>query len=156
MNSTIKKLSDAFKLENTTFINSLKLFPSALKEIAKLKANDNVLGFEKIGTLWYADIENWPLDKEHLLMVAGADDLLDELADGKIYIKLKITQHKEQIEVQENEALLELIQKDIDGLSGTYKVLGNYQTKKIWLCPVVNFVFLKVPKFIKFSKIEVH
>jgi hypothetical protein len=39
-------------------------------------------------------------------MVAGADDLLDELANGEEYITLKISQHIKPVETEEKETLL--------------------------------------------------
>jgi len=68
------------------------------------------------------------------LMVAGADDLLDELSEGANYVTVKTTQHSQKVEVSKNEALLELISKDTNGLSGTYKVLGEYKTNLVVSC----------------------
>jgi len=127
--------------------------PAAIKEIARIKANSNKIGFVKDGGLWYADLPNWPLDRNHLLMVAGADDLLDELSGGTNYVTVQTTQHKREVNIKENEALLKLTQKDAGGLSGSYEVLGDFNTQTVWLCPVINFVFMRVPKFIKFSKV---
>ena len=153
MSTTFKNLTDAFQQEGTNLGNALKLIPSALKEISKIKANGNQMGFEKVNGLWYADFENWPFAKTHLLMVQGADDLIEELANGKEYVTLKISQHSKKVTATQNEAILQLKQKDRNGLSGTYNVLGAYETQQIWLCPVINFIFFKVPKFIKFSKV---
>jgi hypothetical protein len=153
MTTTLNKLQNAFQHEGTNISNVLKLLPAAMKEMARIKANGNQLGFIKDGDLWYADLHNWPLDRSHLLMVAGADDLLDEFANGKRYVTMKISQHDSRIKIKPGEALLELLWKEDNGFSGTYKVNGHFETKQVWLCPVVNFVFLKVPKFIWFSKV---
>ena len=153
MTTTLEKLQNAFQHEGTNMTNVLKLLPLALKEMARIKADGNQLGFVKDGKLWYADLPNWPLDRSHLLMVAGADDLLDELAKGKRYVTMKISQHNSRVNIKQGEALLELLWKEDNGFSGTYKVNGNFETKQVWLCPVVNFVFMRVPKFIRFSKV---
>lgn len=154
MTQLIQKLTDAYKNEGTNFGNTLKLIPAAMNEIAKFKANGNQITFVKDKNLWYADFENWPLDRSHLLMVRGADKLLDELSYGRNKVTLKVSQHSRKVKANENEALLELIEKDPGGFSGTYRIHGSYRTKELWLCPVVNFIFLKVPKFIKFQYIR--
>lgn len=146
----VKQLKEAFQREGTTIMGSVQLVPAAMKEIARIKADGNKLGFIKDDGRWYADLQHWPLDRHHLLMVAGADTLLDEMNDGSDYVNVKLSQHKESVETGPNEALLELIYSN--GVSGTYKVHGNFNTRELWLCPVVNFVFMRVPKFIKFSK----
>lgn len=151
MTTLFKKLSDAYQNEGTTLLNTFQLIPAAMSEIKKFKENGNQIKFVKDKNLWYADFENWPLDRSHLLMVRGADKLLDELSQGRSHVTLKVSQHASRIKVHSHEALLELIQKDPGGFSGTYKIHGNYRTKELWLCPVVNFIFLKVPKFIKFQ-----
>ena len=154
MTSVINKMQDAFKRQGNDFTSLLKLAPAALAEMAKLKANGNQLGFIKDPDgRWYADLQNWPMDRSHLEMVQGADDLLDELSGKKNYITLKISQHTTAVNVGKNEALLTLVNKEDNGLSGTYAVSGGFKTKEVWLCPVINFVFMGVPKYIKFSRV---
>ena len=47
MSTLIKKVQDAFQHEGTTLLNTAKLLPAALKEMAILKRNGNQLGFIK-------------------------------------------------------------------------------------------------------------
>jgi hypothetical protein len=154
MNDLINNLMQSFQYEGSDVSEILKLIPSAKKEIDRIKANGNKIGFVKDGGRWYADLPNWPLDRYHLEMVAGADDLMEELADGKSYVTIKLSQHKKHIKMKDGEALLKLIELDPGGFSGSYRVIGDFKTDEAWLCPVVNFVFMCVPAFIKFKKVN--
>ena len=39
---------------------------------------------------WYVDFPNWPLAHYHLMMVAGADTLLEILHNGTNHVSLKV------------------------------------------------------------------
>ena len=154
MSTIISKMQDAFTRQGNDLGSLLRLAPAAMQEMARLKANGNKLGFIKDPDgRWYADLKNWPMDRSHLEMVAGADNLLDELANGESYLTLKIAQHDKPVKVGKGEALLSLTRKEDNGLSGTYRVSAGFNTREVWLCPVINFVFLKVPKYITFRKV---
>jgi len=153
MDTMMNKLTGAFSKQDTTLFNVLSLIPSATHEMSRIKANGNRIGFVRDANgRWYADLPSWPLDRAHLEMVKGADDLLTELSKGENRIVLKATQHKTKPDCDPDEAVLKLLFKDTGGFSGTYQVLGNYRVNRVWLCPVINFVFMRVPKYIKFSK----
>ena len=150
----IKDLLNAFKHDGTKLSSVSKLIPTALKEMARIKANGNKLDFVKQGNEWYADIPNWPLDPAHLQMVAGADNLLDEMANGLKRITIKISQYKKcPIILDDDIALLSIVSKS--NFAGTYEVEEcNYKTQNVWLCPVINFVFGRVPNYITFKLIK--
>ncbi len=154
MSTMMNKMQDAFNRQGNNLGSLLKLAPAAMQEMARLKANGNKLGFTKDPNgRWYADLKSWPMDRSHLEMVAGADKLLDELAEGKNYVTLKLAQHTKPVKVGKGEALLTLTSKSDNGLSGTYYVSEAFNTRVVWLCPVINFVFMRVPKYITFSKL---
>ena len=148
----IKEMVKAFSRQGTNIKTVSQLIPAAIKQKRALNRSGNILGFSKEDGLWYADLKHWPLDKHHLLMVQGADTLLDELNDGSNYVTLRLKASRKRVEVGDNEILLE--RYDTNGISGSYNILGEFNTKQLWLCPVVNFVFKRVPEYIVFELIN--
>jgi len=95
---------------------------------------------------WYADLPGYPGPKGDLLMVAGADTMLDVLSGGGNEVILSAS-----LEPFENADKLELIR--LVGGGGDY-ILKTFEGKTInhdiWLCNVIKYVFDKVPESIYF------
>lgn len=90
--------------------------------------------FNREGRLWYIDLPEYPGDKKDLLMVAGADKLLDKLSNGKPTVSLTISED-EPVE---------------SGFEKMKKIMNTppfggamYSTKywPIWLCKVTSFIY---------------
>ena len=93
---------------------------------------------------WYADLPNYPGPKGDLLMVEGADTMLENLANGGSEVNISAS-----LEPFEGADKLELVKKASGG--GDY-ILKDFQGQTInhamWLCSVIKFVYGKVPKVI--------
>jgi len=92
------------------------------------------LKFNKEGKEWYIDLPEWTGDKLDLLMVAGADKMLDILSENKNSVTLSVSE-EEQIE-SGFEKIEKLMETPLTG--------GATYTSKyfpIWLCDVVRFVY---------------
>lgn len=100
--------------------------------------------FNREGRLWYIDLPEWTGDKKDLLMVAGADKLLDKLSGGKPTIRLTIS------EDTPTEMGFEKIKK----IMNTPPFGGAmYSTKywPIWLCKVVEFIYGRMPEVLYYK-----
>ena len=96
---------------------------------------------------WYADLPGYPGPKGDLLMVAGADTMLDVLAKGGS--ECSIVASESPFEYAETLKLL----REAGG-GGDY-FLERYNGKPInhdiWLCNVIKYVFGKVPPVLYFK-----
>jgi hypothetical protein len=109
-----------------------------------------ILTFVKEKKKWYIDLPNWTGRKSALQMVAGADTLLDYMAEGKTEVVLHASENK-----FDGCETLTLINKcfwnGADYKIDTYK---NYQLNlKLWLCDVTKVVLGGFPEKIYFIKI---
>lgn len=99
------------------------------------------LKFNKEKNQWYIDIPEWTGSKAELEMVAGADTLLDYLADNK-----------DTVTVIASESILDntiCLQKTEDLSNGAnYKVFGCDVVDKLWLCDVTKYVYGYMPEFL--------
>ena len=102
---------------------------------------------------WYVDFPGWPLSHHNLMMVAGADDMLDILNDGSNHVKLFVSM------------------KPIDGIKlnrldssltggAHYEVdkdskhkIKEFTKKTLWLCPVTLTVLGQYPETIYYKKV---
>ena len=121
------------------------------------------LTFKKEDEDWFIDLKWWIFGKHHLAMVAGADTLLDKLAEGKDIVKLEISTKLYDKFSNYPKKIIRV--EKIDGwFSGaiyespsieftTDNLLPN---NHLWLCFVTLFVFGKYPKKIFFNKIEIN
>lgn len=115
------------------------------------------LGFVKEQNgLWYADLpeflERGLGTKSNLLMVDGADSLLDIIACYTNYTKLKldVTEFEgfdavlDKINIGKNQELLDQIGHATVEY-GAYYLVKDYQgdtiNHRLWLCPVTEYVF---------------
>lgn len=92
------------------------------------------LKFNKEGNLWYIDLPEWTGPKSALLMVAGADKLLDRLAIEEKTISLLVS------EAEPEEKGFEKISKMVETpIVGGAVYLTSYWP--IWLCEVTRAVY---------------
>lgn len=126
----------------------MKLFPPILdflsryKEVARSKVDK--LTFVKLCNKWYIDLPEYGGDLAELEMVAGADELLQEIvnkSDKTNQVTIQIVENKKESDIQLN--LVKLTQS-----GGTYKIHSTesqFETKELWLCNVTKFVFGEHP-----------
>lgn len=100
---------------------------------------------------WYAVVENWEGPRGALLMVAGADTLLEFLANGKDEITLNVSNDYEAYEIW-NRRQTTYVATATDN-SGNYHVTPL--NRDIWLCGVNVFVWGFHPQHIYFCVKEV-
>jgi hypothetical protein len=100
---------------------------------------------------WYADIPSWTGRKSALRMVAGADDLLDLIAEGSDEVYLHFSE-------EEIEGGYVLIFKKKSWVNGATYILRTYKGKyfkmKVWLCDVTLHVLGKFPQRIYFKEVD--
>lgn len=89
---------------------------------------------------WYVDLPEWPGSKADLEMVAGADAMLEYMAEGEGEVRVYISE--EEFEGAET---LRLEGKAEDIGSGAYYFMQRYRginiDLKMWLCDVVLFIY---------------
>lgn len=105
---------------------------------------------------WYVILPGWPLDRRHLEMVAGADDMLSLLDCNKEHlVRVSIITSKAKAE-HEGCCQLTCIKKSltggafytVQGLSGWDNNPNAIREKELWLCPVTLCVLGCYPKYI--------
>ena len=109
-----------------------------------------ILKFIKEGSgRWYVELPDYPGPKGDLQMVAGADTMLDIIAQGRNECVLTVS------DVQFNGAEVLKLLTGYHEEHGDY-ILESYKGKRIdhkmWLCPVVTYVFGILPEFIYFRE----
>lgn len=99
---------------------------------------------------WYIDLPDYPGPKADLEMVAGADTMLDVIADGANEIALTVSE-----EPFKGAEKLRLIKEYANSDGGGDYILEVYKGKVInhemWLCEVVRYIFGKMPEVIWFK-----
>lgn len=102
---------------------------------------------------WYVDLPEWEGTKAELEMVAGADTMLEYMAEGDN--KVSIYMSEEPFE-NADEIVFKEIADDIG--EGAYYKLNKYRGIEIgldmWLCDVTKFVFGCFPEKIYISAIN--
>ncbi len=117
------------------------------------------LSFVKENNRWYINIPKWTGDHEDLEMVAGADQLCEQLSkDGKtLTIDINSSDTYDYIDPEE----ITLIKLSEDN-GATYEVQDNTWTinadfeptvdvEKIRISPVTKYVFGEYPKYIRIN-----
>lgn len=117
------------------------------------------LKFIKEDNQWYIDLPEWTGDHEDLEMVAGADQLCEQLSkDGKtLIIDINPSDTCDYVDPEE----IVLI-KTSEDYGADYEVHDNTWTinpdfeptvnvENIWICPVTKYVFGEYPKYIKIN-----
>lgn len=125
----------------------------------------SVLGMKREYTLsfeqdpdsrWYVIFPGWPLERAHLEMVAGADDMLNLLdkQEQKHLVTVSVIPSSKQRQL---EGYIQLTcVKSLLGGGGFYTVQGlegwgtpnAKREKQLWLCPVTLCVLGRYPKYI--------
>lgn len=99
---------------------------------------------------WYIDLPNWPFDHHNLMMVAGADDLCEELTYDGTHTAVDVIISKKKLDLPD---YICLEKQDSAILSGAYYYVDGAKTvDELWICPVTLFVFGKYPNFIYLKK----
>jgi hypothetical protein len=98
---------------------------------------------------WYIHLPLWFGPKHALMMVAGADKMLDVLSGSTNSCTLKISTKT----FKSAQGVIEQ-SPDTRGYGRDYFANGVY-TGKIWLCPVTRFVFFgRYPKSVWFKVVK--
>lgn len=107
--------------------------------------------FYKEGNNWYVDLPSWEGAKSDLLMIGGADTMLDILSDNGTEINTIISEQP-----FEGAEELKFVKPAEDIGEGAYYNLATYQGKdlnlSVFLCDVTLFVFGKFPELIYIKK----
>jgi hypothetical protein len=112
-----------------------------MKRLKFYKENDN---------RWYVDLPEWTGSKAELEMVAGADSMLEYMAEGEAQVWLMLSEQK-----FENADKLEFLRLATEIENGAFYKLDKYRGIEIglemWLCDVTKFVFGDFPNTIFLS-----
>lgn len=84
---------------------------------------------------WFAEVPGWTGDRDELEMVCGADIMLDIIAQGRLQVRLKIS----ETPMDDTRFILTLNRED--GGGGWYDLTGEDMNFEVWLCHVTKFVF---------------
>jgi hypothetical protein len=107
--------------------------------------------YKEVDNSWYIDLPDWEGSKADLLMVSGADTMLDMIAEGDIEVRLSVS---ETYFKNSDEIIFERMADDIG--DGAYYTLKKYRgiefNHELWLCDVTLSVLGKFPERIFFSK----
>lgn len=134
-------------------IGSVEWAKLLAKAVTGRKDTYNVSFTKEEDGCWYVDFPGWPLSHHNLMMVAGADTMLDVLNDGSNHVKLFVSM------------------KPIDGIKlnrldssltggAHYEVdkdskdkIKEFTEKTIWLCPVTLTVLGQYPETMYYKKV---
>lgn len=98
------------------------------------------------GHNWFVELPQYPGPKGDLLMVAGTDKILDDLAENKNSISFKVSD-------QPFKGALHLTKViDLDKGGAFYKTHAPLKFRIVWFCKVMLYVFGKHPKNLYFEK----
>lgn len=97
---------------------------------------------------WFVDLPDYPGPQADLQMVAGADTFLAKISRPAREVTLKVSEASfERAEVLK-------LDKGYNEEHGDY-ILEEYQGEtinhKMWLCPVITYIFGKLPEVIYFK-----
>lgn len=114
-------------IENLT--NATETFKNKMQKIYSLDFHREASG------RWYIVLPAWPFSHDNLQMVAGADDLLSEIAgetNNNVHITVRLLEGGPNPQI--------VLTKTGGQYGANYKVAGA-KTEDLWLCPVTLFVF---------------
>ncbi len=147
----MKKMSETFVNLGMRVVCS-KAAQFVLNRVFGINTSNFKMGFiREADGRWYADIKHWPrMFHANLEMVAGADDLLEALDNGKGYVYLEVA-----LDPANKRDFFKMIKINQTYLGATYNVLycDKYH-KKAWLCNVGKFVMGKHPDALFVRQIE--
>lgn len=104
-----------------------------------LEANLKTYRFYKEEKTWFADIPEWLGSKEELMMVSGADTMLDVLSERGTEIELDMSTKEFPDSMR-----LQLLRLGEEGIGGGYYRMFKGENEilaEMWLCDVTKFVF---------------
>lgn len=137
-------------------IKIFKWFWLLIKAAILRKSQLNVSFTKEFDNRWYVDFPNWPLKHDQLMMVAGADDLLDLLNDNSNHVSLSVsTSEKEHdIKLKKVKSALTkgafyIVESPLEGWERPKAI----RKKQLWLCPVTLTVLGHYPKYIYIKKL---
>lgn len=99
--------------------------------------------FVKVGGVWFYWWPDFDRSPEELVMVGGADDLLDSLDDR--FVRLQM------VDPPVAKIVLSKIEEDENG--ATYLCKSKNYNDRVWICPVTLLVFNEYPQNIYLSKL---
>ena len=99
--------------------------------------------FVKVGGVWFYWWPDFDGSTEELVMVGGADDLLDSLDDR--FVRLQM------VDPPVAKIVLSKIEEDENG--ATYLCKSKNYNDRVWICPVTLLVFNEYPQNIYLSKL---
>lgn len=104
------------------------------------------IAFDKENNNWYVKIDNYEGPKSDLLMVAGTDKILDDLAEGNDKILFKVSDQPMKDSY--------MVKKFLDlGPGGAwYRTMNPLKKRNVWFCKVLKYVMGVYPKEIYFQK----
>lgn len=102
---------------------------------------------------WFIDLKWFPFNKAWLAMVAGADTLLDKIAEGSNEVILKIDTSPMPYSdgVLERTVKISLSEGAFYEAKTGYTEIERYKVESVWLCPATLWVFLRYPKKIYYK-----
>lgn len=102
---------------------------------------------------WYVELPEWEGSKADLEMVAGADTMLNYMAEGNNYVNLHLSE-----EAFDGADKLEFIRIATEIGNGAHYIMRSYAgiefNLEVWLCDVTTFVFKSFPTYIYISKYD--
>jgi rubrerythrin len=102
---------------------------------------------------WYVELPEWEGSKADLEMVAGADTMLNYMAEGNNYVNLHLSE-----EAFDGADKLEFIRIATEIGNGAHYIMRSYAgiefNLEMWICDVCMFVFNKFPMNIYLSKYD--
>lgn len=99
--------------------------------------------FVKVGGVWFYWWPDFDGSPEELVMVGGADDLLDSLDDR--FVRLQM------VDPSVAKIVLSKIEEDENG--ATYLCKSKNYNDRVWICPVTLLVFNEYPQNIYLSEL---
>ena len=110
------------------------------------------LKFYKEVNDWFVDLPEWEGSKAELQMVAGADTMLEYMAEGEDSVRICLA-----INRFSNADKLDFIKLADEIGNGAYYKLQTYRgldlNLDMWLCDVTKFVFGMFPQTIYLQKV---
>jgi hypothetical protein len=104
---------------------------------------------------WYVELPEWEGSKADLEMVAGADTMLNYMAEGQDHVNLYLSE-----EEFDGADKLEFLRMATEIGNGAHYIMKSYAgiefNLNLWLCDVTVFVFGKMPTYIYLSKYDTY
>ena len=111
----------------------------------KMETSMKFLSFAKDEeSRWYMMLPEWEGEHADLEMVAGADTMLDIIAQGETEVRLTISEDRFDEWTYE----LSFLRNSLGGAAYKLTTASMYSDLmfEVWLCHVIKFVYGKIPK----------